>query len=521
MRIKLFWIIILSFLSISNINAESLERLERLVMPGELSSGHAKYEKDCTKCHKRFEKGAQDDLCLDCHKKIARDVKKKKGFHGKLTNIDDRKCSVCHREHQGRDANIVPFDRDTFDHSKTNFSLNGAHEIAGCSDCHKKQDKYRKASMECVSCHKQDDAHHKRLGKQCKDCHVETVWGEAYYNHEKTDFPLKAMHRNVRCIECHPNERYKDTPKKCITCHKLDDVHKKDHGEKCEKCHTENIWSEITFDHDKDTKYKLEGRHQSVDCQACHKGDVYKKLSKKCYKCHKSEDAHNDLFGKKCRTCHITKVWKKHIFNHDKDSTFKLKGKHKKVDCVACHPGKVYQKLDEKCVACHKHDDSHNGQEGNDCEECHNERGWNFQVFFDHDLTAFPLLDGHAITPCEECHITNAYQDAETKCYSCHKKDDDEFHKMRLGKNCALCHNANSWKKWIFDHDEQTDYKLDGAHKGLDCHSCHNVKIVKEIKLDTKCISCHAEDDHHNGSFGKQCERCHVTDSFKKLRLQK
>ena len=181
-------------------------------MPGKLSSAHAKYEKDCTKCHKRFEKGAQNNLCLDCHKAIAKDIRANKGLHGKITDIDTRKCSSCHREHNGRDADIVPFDRDTFDHERTNFVLQGTHALQNCIDCHKPEDKYRKASLQCASCHKADDAHHEKLGTHCNDCHLETIWGEAYFNHAKTDFALKAMHRNVRCIECHPNERYKNTP---------------------------------------------------------------------------------------------------------------------------------------------------------------------------------------------------------------------------------------------------------------------------------------------------------------------
>jgi len=513
--------LLLLAVSFSQANASTFDPFERLVMPGKLSTAHVKYEKDCSKCHKKFKKGGQSDLCLDCHKEVAKDVKAKKGLHGKITNIQSRKCSGCHHEHRGRNANIVPFDRDTFDHTRTNFELHGTHARLVCADCHDSKEKYRKASQKCVGCHEEDDAHHKRLGKKCNDCHVETIWGEAFFNHEKTDFPLKAMHRNVRCIECHPNERYENTPKVCITCHKLDDVHNKNNGKKCEKCHTEQMWSEVKFDHDKDTKYKLENRHAIVDCQACHKGDVYKSIKHDCYVCHKNEDSHNTLFGKKCKSCHVTKSWTKIKFRHDSDTDFELKGKHKKVACIACHPGDVYKDLEFVCVSCHKQDDAHEGKEGDKCEQCHNEKSWVDQVFFDHDLTAFPLLDAHVITACEECHMSSVYQDADVECSACHMKDDRHFHKERLGRNCGLCHNANSWRKWVFDHDKQTDYKLDGAHVGLECHACHQKVVKKEIKLDSKCVSCHETDDHHNGAFGPDCERCHATDSFKNLRLRR
>jgi len=519
--IELFQILLLLLIPLSSSNAGPLDKLERLVMPGKLSVGHAKYEKDCTNCHKRFEKGAQNDLCLDCHKLVAKDVLAMKGLHGNITNIDERKCSSCHHEHNGRDANIVPFDRDTFDHKRTNFPLQGTHARLNCSDCHEPEKKYRKATAKCSGCHEKDDAHHKRLGESCNDCHVETIWGEAYYNHSKTDFPLKAMHRNVRCIECHPNERYKKTPKGCMSCHRLDDVHEGNHGKKCEDCHNEKIWTDISFDHNKDTKYKLVGRHMMVECQSCHQGDVYKDLKKNCFSCHENEDSHNGLFGKECKNCHVSTSWNKSKFNHNKDTKFELKGKHRKVTCVACHPGNVYESLKSTCISCHEKSDAHNGQEGNKCEQCHNEKSWNEEVFFDHDLTAFPLLDSHALVSCEECHLTTAYQDAELECSACHEKDDKKIHKRRMGSNCELCHNANDWKKWFFNHDKQTKYKLDGAHIGLDCHACHTKKIKKKIKLGKKCINCHQEDDRHNGAFGKQCERCHVTQSFKKLRLQK
>jgi hypothetical protein len=32
------------------------------------------------------------------------------------------------------------------------------------------------------------------------------------------------------------------------------------------------------------------------------------------------------------------------------------------------------------------------------------------------------------------------------------------------------------------------------------------------------CVSCHVKDDVHNGEFGTQCERCHVTANWKKVR---
>lgn len=501
--------------------AGPLDRFERLVMPGKLSKAHAKYESDCNNCHKPFKKGGQDDLCLACHKETNLDVKGKEGLHGRIPDLAQRTCSACHGEHKGRDADIVPFDRDTFDHARTDFPLRGTHANVSCDQCHNSTVKYRKATITCFGCHKKDDRHDEHLGHRCQDCHVETTWGEAFYNHEKTKFPLKAAHREVRCEACHINELYKDTPKGCLTCHKLDDVHKGDHREKCEACHTEETWSQITFDHNKKTKYSLEGKHAQITCFACHKGDVYKKINTTCITCHEPEDAHRGFFGKKCESCHVPKSWARNIFNHTKDTKYELKGRHKDVACIACHRGDVYAKLKLDCVACHQDDDVHQGEEGKKCQQCHDERGWDAKVFFDHDLTVFPLLGTHAITPCEECHLTRAFKEAEVKCRNCHLKDDERTHKKRLGLNCELCHNSNDWKKWFFDHDKQSKYPLTGAHKKLSCYGCHKTVVEAEIKLDKKCYSCHERDDRHLGVFGKDCERCHLTSSWKDLTLKK
>ncbi len=500
--------------------AGPLDRFERLVMPGKLSSAHQKYENDCNNCHKAFEKGAQNDLCRDCHKEVNKDINNNEGLHGRIREIETRNCSVCHSEHLGREMNIVPFDRDTFDHGRTDFPLRGTHARLSCTGCHEREKKYRKAAVACVGCHEKDDNHLGRLGDKCASCHTETVWGEAYFRHDKTDFPLKYTHRDSRCVDCHPNERYKDTPKACLTCHKLDDVHEGRHGKKCKDCHTEKSWGEIAFDHDKDTDYRLEGRHVRISCQACHGDDVYKELKTKCVACHEKDDAHNRLFGDKCGDCHQPKAWNASVFKHSKDTDFALKGRHRQAACVSCHRGDVYADLETACVACHAQDDMHRGQEGEKCEQCHEERGWNQGVFFDHDLTVFPLLDAHAVTSCEECHLSSAYQDAEVACRHCHQADDEKAHGGKLGQRCELCHNANDWKKWLFDHNRQTDYKLDGAHENLDCHACHVERVKDKIELATDCYSCHAEDDYHHGAFGKRCERCHVTRSFKELTLR-
>jgi hypothetical protein len=37
-------------------------------------------------------------------------------------------------------------------------------------------------------------------------------------------------------------------------------------------------------------------------------------------------------------------------------------------------------------------------------------------------------------------------------------------------------------------------------------------------KLSKVCITCHIKDDVHHGDFGSQCDRCHITANWKKVR---
>ena len=42
---------------------------------------------------------------------------------------------------------------------------------------------------------------------------------------------------------------------------------------KCEKCHTEKGWKELTFKHDS-SDFRLKGKHGKVKCAECHAKDT-------------------------------------------------------------------------------------------------------------------------------------------------------------------------------------------------------------------------------------------------------
>ncbi len=501
-------------------SASTAGPLEDLVMPGAVSEPHAELEGDCAKCHAPLRPAAQRGLCLDCHKEVASDVRAKTGFHGRAPQVSGSQCSSCHGEHKGRTADIVGLVRETFDHKTTDFALRGAHEQTACSACHVAKKPYWEAKSKCIDCHRDDDRHGGAMGTKCADCHLEASWRNAKFDHAKTRFPLKDAHAKVLCVQCHAGERYKDTPRDCIGCHRVDDSHRGTFGVKCESCHATAGWKKIRFDHARDTRFALTGSHASLGCVACHIGgvDAAKKPAMDCVSCHRGDDDHRGRNGAKCADCHGTSAWKPANFDHAK-TKFPLRGKHATVACAACHTEDVHTlKLESDCVSCHRSDDPHAGKQGEQCQRCHAEVGWRQKVRFDHDLTQFPLLGMHATVACEECHASRVYQESDTKCVACHAARD--AHDKSLGPVCSSCHNPAGWTAWRFDHDTQSTFALHGAHESAPCSACHNTPSNGKIELRQDCASCHSIDDAHNGRFGSDCGRCHVEASWKEVRIR-
>jgi len=568
------------------------QNVESVLRPGDLIQGHAKWEEECSKCHVRFDRAAQDRLCMDCHKEVGQDMRERTGYHGRLK---PQACRSCHTDHKGRGARIVDLDKQKFDHAQTDYQLHGKHSKVECEKCHEPKKKYWESPSDCNACHKKDDVHKGSLGPKCADCHTESDWKEAKFDHDKTRFALKGKHADAKCVDCHKKgDDYKAAPRTCIGCHKKDDDGAKGHkglyGEKCEACHGAKAWKPATFNHDNDTKYALRGKHRTTKCADCHTGHLYKdkagtacvdchkkdddgikghkgglgrdcaachseagwkekgkfdhdktkfpllgkhidtkcadchkstnykEAPKDCIGCHKKDDKHEATLGTKCEACHIERDWKNVTrYDHDK-SRFKLRNAHaaKKVLCKDCHVDlKHYRDTPMDCYACHKKHDKHEGQQGTKCETCHNDRDWK-TTLFDHGLTRFPLLGKHDKVECKECHKSPRFKDAKIACVACHLKDD--VHKKTLGPACEPCHNARSWKAWDFDHDKRTKYVLDGKHKGVACKACHTQPMEGKVIASTRCYSCHVKNDVHDGTYGRQCEQCHVTASFKTIR---
>lgn len=375
---------------------------EILAMPGEVIRGHKEWETACGKCHKRFDREAQSALCLACHDDIRADIRDRR-FHGYIAQMP---CNSCHSDHKGRDAQIVHLDEATFNHDQTRYKLREGHaRVKRCLDCHVKKLKgitsfFARAPLDCTTCHKRDDVHKGEFSTDCDTCHNESDWKRATeFDHEKTEFPLRTgKHIDAKCKACHRVANlFKVARQLCIDCHKKDreltPEHRKRYGDHCEDCHSDRSWQEIHFRHDLDTDYPLKAKHQKVKCDACHllEGEIHSEggwRASDCAVCEQSKgiaQQHIRGFAGKCWNCHQDMTCRAIRGRHSMTGRHLELGAGSPLQCKDCHLSDKRarysaKKIKAMCVTCHEKEDmekGHKGGLGENCEACHNEKGWN------------------------------------------------------------------------------------------------------------------------------------------------
>jgi hypothetical protein len=550
--------------------------------PGPLSQPHANLDnKDkCVECHVDGRKVSREK-CVACHQPIADRQKEGKGLHAHQKAMG-RPCELCHVEHKGRGKDIMgwgPFGtKEHFDHNTfTPYPLEGKHKDTTCNKCHTQKtatgtQTFLKAPMLCVSCHQNPHGETREPIRKCERCHDARSWKmleRPQFDHDRdTRYPIERKHENVTCVRCHARAgarppsakaplptpadglmkltfRYPGWSFECTPCH--ENVHGQTlFGQKsCKLCHSAKFdWARMGFDHDKRTKFPLDGAHEKkATCRSCHKKEERQAPSRACIACH--PDKHNGRFGKyasggqtDCGTCHTDNVWKpENKFDHGRLTRFPLTGAHAGADCRLCHRGKnptEWEHLEQlivktpgsralsvECMGCHKHENVHQKQYKNDqCLDCHKTPGTtriktgagNPVVNDAHGLNGkFPLTDGHKNVDCTKCHPGNKFTDAPKQCGpKCHP---DQLHKGSLGDNCVSCHKGGKWEARLFDHDKMTNWPLVGNHRDVLCDSCHPRRDFAANRGKSRtCYNCHKKDDAHDGELGTHCEKCHVPD---------
>jgi hypothetical protein len=350
--------------------------------------------------------------CLDCHADVH------KGAFGP-------RCESCHVVEGWLIIKNGPKEREF--HEKTQFPLRGAHITVACGACHGpfpgEPAKFKGLPFaNCSDCH--PDGHEGQLVKLtgdskvpgCDRCHTVQVFQPATFDvkdHDKTSYPLTGAHAAVACSACHTHEaklvnrippivrtllkrRHRQelfsqalltlpgANDRCESCHQDPHGGQFKKGSKlkpCASCHEVASWSKLVFDHNRDTRYPLTGKHAEAPCQGCHPVDAgktvatvrYAPLETACGKCH--TDAHAGQLASgapaqtRCDTCHDTGSWKAPLFVHAQPFTdYLIEGEHQKVACIKCHPEVTvapgvrvtrYKPLGRECEDCHA--DFHKG----------------------------------------------------------------------------------------------------------------------------------------------------------------
>ncbi|MGE3691858.1 MAG: cytochrome c3 family protein [Novosphingobium sp.] len=258
----------------------------------------------CESCHKQPPRVAKLPVtCFGCH----RDDDAHKGGRGE-------DCARCHNAASWKS---VDFNHNTM----TSFPLAGKHAQAKCEACHTRPPKELKLSTDCGSCHAKDDVHKGRLGPACSRCHNSEGWKtEVSFDHALTRFPLLGKHAALQCAGCHADKTFATKGIGCADCH-ADEHHKGALGTPaaCASCHNSTDWKRWSFDHDRQTKFALTGRHKGLICSACHAraGDPAQ-LGRQCIDCHRRDDIHRGGFGEDCERCHVTSAFREILMQRNR-----------------------------------------------------------------------------------------------------------------------------------------------------------------------------------------------------------
>ncbi len=331
---------------------------------------------DCFTCHKADEPpirifqdniGIPSSNCVACHADV---------HEGKFgTN-----CVECHTEESFRMGNN---NLDQFNHSLTDFVLEGKHETVDCRQCHVSENLTDPLPHNtCSSCH--DDYHKDEFTgglttPDCAECHTVEGFTPSLFtfeDHSNSNFPLDGAHLATPCFACHLQEdkwRFKNIGQHCVDCH--EDIHVNEiaaefyPNQNCRTCHTTNSWTEENlFDHNL-TAFALEEGHLRTTCASCHVNEenpptrLFKEVSTECIACH--DNVHGTQFEIEgvtdCKRCHGYEGWEANYFDHNK-TAFPLEGKHIEVACDKCHKetlvdGEIfveYKMASFECIDCHK-----------------------------------------------------------------------------------------------------------------------------------------------------------------------
>jgi Cytochrome c7 and related cytochrome c len=467
---------------------------------------------DCVSCHEDPHAGRLGATCTQCHNFT--DWKAASGFDhsrtrypltglhaqvacekchtagpqgtAKLTGLAFGSCQDCHQDpHKGSFAQTCETCHATsgwrsirmpasFDHSKTDFPLEGKHTAVGCAECHAGGD-FKKpiAHAQCMDCHK-PDPHQGQFrqsagGAECASCHTVDSFQSTTYGlkeHAESRYPLLGKHAQVECAECHKPAgtatKFKTAFGQCLDCHV--DEHRGQFAaapreNRCEDCHAVQGFRPAKFSltQHQAARYALDGAHVAVPCLECHRPAAIGGVATAQY----------HFTDQTCTACH----------SDPHDGQFQAEMKRVRADGKAAG-----------------------------CQACHTTQTWRNPAGFDHSQTEFPLTGAHRSVTCAECHTAatgkaSAFNSAPKDCEGCHQDPHGgQFVSAGGQTSCTTCHADLRWAPSSFDHNRDAAFSLEGAHQNVPCASCHQLRrevnrqpVLFYKPTPTACADCHTD----------------------------
>lgn len=357
-------------------------------------------------------------------------------------------CAACHTE--------TGFQKGTFDHATTSFSLADGH-----------------AGLVCVKCHTNAPTSAGAGGR---------IGGRGAGGTSGPGRGVRPAPPRGAAAAANRTVDFSGLKTECVSCH--NDVHEAELGAACETCHSVKTFAVLAFSHARHRPF-FEGRHAALRCGQCHlparSGPVpvgrtppappaisrttaetavrlplsgLSRTSDACSSCH--ADVHVGQVGTRCDACHAVDVAKFGLTGFSHEATrFPLTGRHAPVACEACH-----------------------------------------------DVEARPSAAGTA----------RRLAGIGTECATCHA----DPHDGQLSQGCDRCHTVEAFTVSGYSHLRaralSTFFK--GRHVSASCGGCHRPAatragraVAASYGTSTTCTGCHA--DKHRGALGSRCESCH------------
>ena len=216
------------------------------------------------------------------------------------------KCIDCHQEddtHKGKFGadceschNASSWFTTVFNHRrKTGFALGGSHAKIECAACHTNTLFEPKLNQDCVSCHKKDDTHKGRNGSQCADCHVNTSWKTTTFSHNRNNKICAAWRPCRSCLRrlsfgTGGRQTSPGRPAKIVTKMTIP----------MRAAREKTAARAITKPHGSKThaltkifqNFPCWGKHDDVECAACHQSKKFQDAETDCIACHAEDDKH-------------------------------------------------------------------------------------------------------------------------------------------------------------------------------------------------------------------------------------